>query len=588
MATDSLGNVYISDASGDKIHKFTNDGALVMSWPTTLSHPEAIAVDADDNLYVATTGPFGPARIEKFTSDGTPLLWWGSAGSGDGQFWFPRDLAIDGEGNVYVADTGNDRIQKFTSDGTFITKWPIADASSGDPWDGPSGVAVGLDGRVYVVDSTAKLQAFTSDGTLLATWGSLGSADGQFMYYAGELDVDRDGFIYVADLHNDRVQKFTPDGQHVWSLTGGGAGPFDQVWGLAVDDDFNLFVNDAANYRIQKFRQNGPPMPDARGPYSGNEGAAITLSAATATDPDSDPLTLSWTVDTSPTSANCGFSDPAALNPDLTCDDNGTFTVTLTADDGTAAPVSDDATVTVANVAPDIESVDGSLDPLEVGVLTPVTVEFTDPGSGDTHNVSWVWGDTGSNTQNGVTSPATESHEYLTPGVYAVEVTVVDDDGGSDTETYEFVVIYDPDGGFVTGGGWIDSPAGAYVADPTLTGKANFGFVSKYKKGASVPEGSTGFQFKAGDLNFHSDSYDWLVVAGQDKAKYKGTGTINGSGNYGFMLTALDNGNSGDTFRIRIWDKDDNDAPEYDNKMGFGYDGYDGTVIGGGNIKVHK
>ena len=91
--------------------------------------------------------------------------------------------------------------------------------------------------------------------------------------------------------------------------------------------------------------------------------------------------------------------------------------------------------------------------------------------------------------------------------------------------------------GFVTGGGWINSPAGAYVADPALAGKATFGFVSKYKKGMTVPEGNTEFQFHAAGLNFKSTSYQWLVVAGAN-AKFKGVGTINGAGNYGFMLTA--------------------------------------------------
>ncbi len=76
------------------------------------------------------------------------------------------------------------------------------------------------------------------------------------------------------------------------------------------------------------------------------------------------------------------------------------------------------------------------------------------------------------------------------------------------------------------------------------------------------------------------------MVAGQDKAKYKGTGTINGGGNYGFMLTAKDS--SPDTFRIKIWDKDAGDGVVYDNKMGVGDDSYDGTELGGGSIKIHK
>jgi hypothetical protein len=74
-----------------------------------------------------------------------------------------------------------------------------------------------------------------------------------------------------------------------------------------------------------------------------------------------------------------------------------------------------------------------------------------------------------------------------------------------------------------------------------------------------VPTGNTEFQFKAGDLNFHSDSYDWLVVAGP-KAMFKGSGTINGAGNYGFMLSAVDAAETPSTdtdlFRIKIWDKD--------------------------------
>ena len=146
------------------------------------------------------------------------------------------------------------------------------------------------------------------------------------------------------------------------------------------------------------------------------------------------------------------------------------------------------------------------------------------------------------------------------------------------------LAVYDPTAGFVTGGGWIDSPEGAYTLDDSLSGKATFGFVSKYQKGATVPTGNTEFQFKAGDLNFHSDNYEWLVVAG-DKAKYKGTGTINGAGEYGFMLTATDS--DPDLFRIKIQDKIDGTVI-YDNKRNSYDTDYDGTELGGGQIIVHK
>ncbi len=132
-------------------------------------------------------------------------------------------------------------------------------------------------------------------------------------------------------------------------------------------------------------------------------------------------------------------------------------------------------------------------------------------------------------------------------------------------------------GGFVSGGGWIDSPAGAYVAEPTLAGRANFGFISKYKKGASVPDGQTEFLFQTADLDFHSNGYDWLKVnQGGTNAQYKGSGTINGEGDYKFMLWAGDN--DPDTFRIKIWETA-TEVVVYDN-------GSD-QAISGGSIVIH-
>ena len=97
-------------------------------------------------------------------------------------------------------------------------------------------------------------------------------------------------------------------------------------------------------------------------------------------------------------------------------------------------------------------------------------------------------------------------------------MTGTDDDTGAKTQSV-MAVVYDPSEGFVTGGGWIDSPTGAYTADPTLAGRAGFGFVSKYQKGATVPSGKTEFKFEAGSFYFESKAYEWLVVAGR-----RGTG----------------------------------------------------------------
>jgi hypothetical protein len=179
------------------------------------------------------------------------------------------------------------------------------------------------------------------------------------------------------------------------------------------------------------------------------------------------------------------------------------------------------------------------------------------------------------------------------PGVYDVCVRGYDSAGNVSNEDCILLAVYDPNGGFVTGGGWIDSPAGAYTSDADLVGKATFGFVSQYKKGVSIPTGSTEFQFDVADLNFHSSVYQWLVVSGP-RAQYKGTGQINNAGNYGFLLTATDGqvtgGGGVDKFRIKIWDINNLGAIVYDNALGASddIDLANPQAIGGGSIVIHK
>ena len=96
---------------------------------------------------------------------------------------------------------------------------------------------------------------------------------------------------------------------------------------------------------------------------------------------------------------------------------------------------------------------------------------------------------------------------------------------------------------------------------------------------------------RAGDLNFHSASYDWLVIAGH-RAQYKGVGTINCGGNHGFLLFAIDANltpsTDVDLFRIKIWDKDNADFVVYDNETDAAEDAEATTTIAGGSLVIHK
>jgi FtsP/CotA-like multicopper oxidase with cupredoxin domain len=221
-----------------------------------------------------------------------------------------------------------------------------------------------------------------------------------------------------------------------------------------------------------------------------------------------------------------------------------------------------------------------------VTVLTEVLGEVTP---------IYDWDDNGATTP-GVPSggPAyefTASHTFTQAGVYTVTATV-DNEGAFPDSDSVMIVIFDPSAGFVTGGGTIASPAGAYVADPTLTGLANFGFVSKYKKGQNVPDGQTEFKLHFANFDFRSTSYQYLVVAGS-KAQYKGTGTVNGIGTFGFLLTAVDGqlNNTGiDKFRLKVWDVNAGDAVVYDNGLGASddIDTANPQPIEGGSIVIHK
>jgi PKD domain/Bacterial Ig-like domain len=261
---------------------------------------------------------------------------------------------------------------------------------------------------------------------------------------------------------------------------------------------------------------------------------------------------------------------------------------------------------TVGNAAP-VVTVDspafGTVYAKGSAAINPLTVKahFSDPDSSTSWTYTINWDDNNAvSTGSATPSPATfqASHNYTAAGVYTINVCAKDNQGASGCAQV-WIVVYDASAGFVTGGGWLNVDSQSYcTVCGVQTGRANFGFNSQYKKGANVPTGETEFNFSDGNMNFHSTAYTWLVVSGY-KAQYKGTGTINGSGNYEFTLTAYDGDITGgggvDRFRIRITGAN-NGAVVFDNRYknsGGGLeptdmDTADPEAISGGSIVIHK
>ncbi|HEX6131256.1 MAG TPA: PKD domain-containing protein, partial [Actinomycetota bacterium] len=325
--------------------------------------------------------------------------------------------------------------------------------------------------------------------------------------------------------------------------TGAGYGPFGPAASAscATDDDGTRAVRaklrdkdgGEREYSASVAVRNVAPTARLTAPASVDGGSTFELALTGAADVSAADAAagFAYAFDCGSGSGYGAFG--AASSAQCPTDDDGTRTVRGKIRDKDGGESEYAATVEVVNVPPTCGPVSAPLAPSPVGTTVSVSAPIVDPEAADTHTGTIAWGDGTSSPAAVAGGVATAGHAYASPGVYTVTVDVADDDGGTASCVFRYVVVYDPSAGFVTGGGWVDSPAGAYTADPAAAGRASFGFVARYQRGATVPTGQTQFQFKAGRLDFHSTAYEWLVIAGA-RAKFKGTGEIGGVGGYSF------------------------------------------------------
>ena len=289
LGVDTGGSVWVADRDNNRIQKFTWQGRVQPFPPFKRTHltsarghfnlPYGVAVNGLGELYVADTHNH---RIQQFTPEGKLVRMWGRKGRAPGEFDTPRGLTVDVFGNVWVADHTNQRVQKFSHDGKLLGVFG-ANGGDGSPGSGPGqffeprGMASDAEGNIYVAEMVNhRVQVLRNDGSFLRMWGKggsggyeqVGSGYGEFRL-PYQTAVDAGGLVWVTDTDNERVQVFTREGQFVRAFGANGAdgsagsapGEFHKPYGAASDCLGNVYVTEQENRRVQVFGERGGRAP---------------------------------------------------------------------------------------------------------------------------------------------------------------------------------------------------------------------------------------------------------------------------------------------------------------------------------------
>jgi DNA-binding beta-propeller fold protein YncE len=267
------GTIYVADSLNHRIQHLDRDGTVLHTWGSfadaaagaapegMFNEPWGVAVDSEGNVYVADTWNH---RVQKFNPAGNPLGMWGYFGQAEDPyaFWGPRDIAVDNLDRVIITDTGNKRLVVFDKNGNHITEIGGAGFAPGK-FDEPIGVAVNAGGLVFVADTwNQRVQSLTLDSTgrlfPLSNWDIIGWY-GQSLENKPYITVDNQNRVFITDPEGFRIIEFSQEGNFVryWGDLGSGATGFDLPTGIAADPLGGVWVTDSGNHQLLYFN---PPV----------------------------------------------------------------------------------------------------------------------------------------------------------------------------------------------------------------------------------------------------------------------------------------------------------------------------------------
>ncbi len=264
-----VSTLLFADTNNHRIRSYTWNGMFVDKWgeegdgPGQFRYPQGVAVNSRGEVVIADSGNH---RIQVTTGSADNLrelpgqfrFEFGRRGAGPGELVEPAGVAVDQDDNIYVADAGNHRIQKFDAQGRFLAAWGGPGRETGR-FDRPTGLAIDRARKwIYVTDTdNGRVQKLDLEGRFLLAWGEPGTRTEQ-LYRPKGIAVDPRGDLYVVDTNNHRVKKYTSEGMPLGSFGHNGTAD-GELWfpfGVAVDDKGRLFITDSENGRIQVFREN--------------------------------------------------------------------------------------------------------------------------------------------------------------------------------------------------------------------------------------------------------------------------------------------------------------------------------------------